>query len=1182
MVGRERLSARSTGQARAEGPATVANSGVINGNVTVSEAASPRVPRSGYLLQVAAIAPAELRGRELELTAMTRFCTEPGTDTESHAEAGTTPCPVAGTARGPYWRWLAPAWAGKSALMAHFVLHPPPGVDIVAFFVTARLARQNDRQAFCEVVQRQLYALLGEEEPLTTDCTREEQLLLALDRAAQSCARRQRRLVLLVDGLDEDRGVTAGADSHSIGALLPRRPPHGMRVLVAGRPHPPVPDDVPADHPLRDTGIDHALGPSPHAQAVRVDAERDLLRLLEEGGSGRDLVGLIAAAGGGLGAADLARLTGSRPRLVERELTAVSGRSFRVRAAHWPGAEGAYLLAHEEIQRSALNLLSEGELAEFRGRLHVWAEEYRDLGWPDGTPEYLLRGYVQLLRDRRDTARLTALARDPARHERLWRVSGSDLEALTEIAFAFDLLLLDDNGETGGPDVDTAVLLAFRRDALHDRMDHLPSSLIALWARLGHVERAVNLARAQGPVSRDVALAEVAGTLAETGVTEPAIELARSNPSDYLRDEALKRIVRELVSTGRHDRAVDLARTIGEADQRAKVLATVAAGFAGAGRHGHAVALARQVEELAATIGPLHARAEVLGAVGAALASAGLPQEADESVRQATGFARYWTGYGRAQILAAVASALATAGHRARAAEVAREAADFTRTLTDPIQRRWATPAVARALAEAALPEQSVGLALGIDDEDDREELLADLAGVLARKGHREQALEVAGGLVDPYERTRALASVSEASAAPDRRDRAAEAILEAAREAAELVTHPVLRIRALALVANALAAAGLHAEATEAAHLVTDLARGGFEPPVRVTVLAALAEALAAAGGLDQAAGLARRAAERTHHDTPLGRARDLAAVGKAFLAVGRERHATDAFRQATDAALHLVGPSERCEALCNVAEAWARAGRPGRAISLTRRARELADATDSPHDRAWSLASVASVLALAGRYDESVDLAHTLADAHVADQTLSTIAEALAGAGRFDRAEELADDVEELVEYERILGHTAGALAAAGRHDRALSLVDGLTKPIMRDIALPTIVGALAAAGQPLRAVDLAGTIRAEDHRGLALAAVAQALGPTAQARRHLVEALRLIRWDKVLAAISSVAPWNLEVVAALSVHTGAGYRPEDRVTPRHEGADPQPRPRAPLATAAAPDATTAPSST
>ena len=73
-----------------------------------------------------------------------------------------------------------------------------------------------------------------------------------LARAAESCTAAAGRVVLVADGLDEDRGVTTGPDARSIAGLLPGVPPQRMRGIVAARDNPPVPDDVPDWHPLRD------------------------------------------------------------------------------------------------------------------------------------------------------------------------------------------------------------------------------------------------------------------------------------------------------------------------------------------------------------------------------------------------------------------------------------------------------------------------------------------------------------------------------------------------------------------------------------------------------------------------------------------------------------------------------------------------------------------------------------------------------------------------------------------------------------------------------------------------------------------------------------------------------------------------------------------------------------------
>jgi hypothetical protein len=135
---------------------------------------------------------------------------------------------------GPaYAWWRAGAWAGKTALMSWFAPNPPPGVRVVPFFVTARLGAQNDVTAYIDVALEQLAEL------------RRRYTRVSDGRdPALACRERGERLVLLVDGLDEDRGVTTGPDAHSIASLLPSRPEAGMRVLVAGRLNPPLPGSL--------------------------------------------------------------------------------------------------------------------------------------------------------------------------------------------------------------------------------------------------------------------------------------------------------------------------------------------------------------------------------------------------------------------------------------------------------------------------------------------------------------------------------------------------------------------------------------------------------------------------------------------------------------------------------------------------------------------------------------------------------------------------------------------------------------------------------------------------------------------------------------------------------------------------------------------------------------------------
>jgi hypothetical protein len=348
-------------------------------------AESKMLVRSAYLEQVRRIAPPQLHDRDGELSELAAFCTAPG--------------------RGPYMWWRASAWAGKSALMSWFVLHQPPGVQVVSFFVTARYRGHDDRGAFTDALMEQLADLLGQPIPAyLTETTRELHLLRMLTQAAEERQRHDQRLVLVVDGLDEDRGVTTGPDAHSIAALLPSRPPAELRVIVAGRPDPPVPADVPDDHPLRDPAIVRMLNGSRWADVVRADIQRELKRLLHGNQAEQDLLGLVAAAGGGLSAGDLAELTGLPVYDIEENLHAVAGRTFTCRASVWQSgtAPPVYVLGHEELQAAATASLGHARLEQYRDRLHAWAADYSRQGWPAGTPEYLLRGYFRMLQDAAD------------------------------------------------------------------------------------------------------------------------------------------------------------------------------------------------------------------------------------------------------------------------------------------------------------------------------------------------------------------------------------------------------------------------------------------------------------------------------------------------------------------------------------------------------------------------------------------------------------------------------------------------------------------------------------------------------------------------------------------------------------------------------------------------------------
>ncbi|MER6393156.1 hypothetical protein ABT236_32420 [Streptomyces sp. NPDC001523] len=422
----------------------------------------------------------------------------------------------AGGRGSDYLWWQADAWAGKSALLSWFALrYVPAGVDVVMYFIAERLGT-NRREDFLRDVTEQLTSVMGRR-IATARPSSLDQLGKFYEAAAKASADRGRTLLLLVDGLDEDAG--AGLGGRSIAALLPRHLPPGMRVVVSGRANPPVPDDVPPDHPLRNPAIVRRLAVSPAAQVIRDMAMRDLYALLDDGDVGSQLVGLLTVARGALSGTDMADLAGVRPYDVDKQLRSIAGRGMAPedgdrlspgtgRAAGLP----TYVLAHEELRVAAEGSLGEAEIARCEERLHMWAERYRAKGWPADTPNYLLTGYIRLIRHGADPDRLAALVLDPHRQLRLVERSGIDV-ALTDVA-ELGLTMAPEGPETPRT-LAVRAGAAVSREFLLRRTRVLPRSLPRAFARLGDARRA-----------RTMALASLDATVKATALTDVARELA--------------------------------------------------------------------------------------------------------------------------------------------------------------------------------------------------------------------------------------------------------------------------------------------------------------------------------------------------------------------------------------------------------------------------------------------------------------------------------------------------------------------------------------------------------------------------------------------------------------------------------------------------------------------------------
>ncbi|WP_327718860.1 tetratricopeptide repeat protein [Streptomyces sp. NBC_00490] len=912
--------------------------------------------RSAYWEQVRRIAPPELMGRAAELADLAAFCT---------------------TDSGPaYAWWRADAWAGKTALMSWFALHPPAGVRIVPFFVTARLGAQNDATAYVDVVLEQLTELAGEGLPAhLTESTREAHLLHLYGAAAAACERRGERLVLLVDGLDEDRGVTTRSDAHSIAGLLPPAPRCGMRVLVAGRLNPPLPGDVAEGHPLREPGIVRGLASSPYAEAIRTEAERELKQLIEAGGLEYDLLALVTAAGGGLTAQDLAELTGAVPYRVADVLRTRAGRTFGVRG-------NVCLLGHEELQTQAQEMLGRAELARYQEQLHAWADGWQARGWPDGTPEYLLRGYFRLLTTLDDHRRMLPLALDPRRHERLAELTGADAAALAETRVAAEHLVW-----AGDPDLCGLLRLAMCRTELEARNLGISAQMCRSRAELGQGGRAEAMARAMPTgLDRADALAEVAEVLCAQGEHERALDLAQDalellagRTVDGRTGSCAVRIVGVLAALGLDEEAERLDRLVTRIPfepERDPLVGELVGAWANAGRYERAEALAR-------SLGPWHAP-EALVRLAEALARACESDRADALFDEAERLAR---SHGLVRTL----HMLLAAGEPERAGSLLRAALADTSTVGRP---------------------------------------RAHLVGLLARTGEFERAADWLVSIEDGWDRSSAAADLTEALAAAGRIAEA-ELLLEEIDEDQDDYDC------ALAVIVEALVAAGLFDRSW------TSAARLGI-PGVGADALARGAVSRAAAGYPVEAAAFLARVEAAVRARVPDGRtagvratvAKDLRAAGhtEAALAVLEDVESLIPGRPGADADFSDAFPHD--SAVAWAAEELACSGQLNRAEELA------ATAVVPFHVRgAWS--AIVRALIEKGEYARAVTLAHGQ-DQDLREFLYGEMAPDLAATGEVRRAVALVDRVEKPEVLSLALAAMAEALAVSGRDDRARAVLD------------------------------------------------------------------------------------------------------------------------------------------
>ncbi|MGW2869967.1 hypothetical protein [Kitasatospora sp. NPDC001225] len=430
-------------------------------------------------------AESERRGRKRERAAMDAFV-----------------CDRSPQAASYLW-WHAQLPVGKTALLTDYARQPPKDVDTLICVLSEEHGR-NTRTGFLADLRQQLQV-----PELRRKRSDEAEFTHLLTKAAGRSRKQKRQLLLVVDGLDEDlawptAGAPGGTGVASIAALLPAAPAANVRVIVSSRRSGPLPADVPEGHPLRGRECLRPLAAGDWSEVVEQAGFADLERLRTTN-LGRAVTDLLAITdgGGGLRAADLTELTGAS---VEDVTDLLHSRERRCIVSNEESA-GAHLLSHPEMPHAIRREWDQATRERCTRRLHAWAERWREAGWPEGSPTYLLTEYPQMLDTAGERGRFLL---DPLRQLRVEAASGPQV-MLDQLRLLKSELKAVEVSDPEQQEAGTAVRLAAALDLVQRRIGPVPPRAPVLLVRLGDVARACTVARSEPElVVRAARLAEVA------------------------------------------------------------------------------------------------------------------------------------------------------------------------------------------------------------------------------------------------------------------------------------------------------------------------------------------------------------------------------------------------------------------------------------------------------------------------------------------------------------------------------------------------------------------------------------------------------------------------------------------------------------------------------------------------
>jgi tetratricopeptide (TPR) repeat protein len=1083
--------------------------------------ASPPTARSIQVARarraVEALAPKVLIGRGDELAALGELA---GSETQ--------------------WRWIqGDAFAGKTALLAWFALHPPDHVDLATCFLR-RTTGDNTADYSLDVLTRQLALLAGRRGYLPPQflSERANDLIDLIDEAAATSHGRSNRLVILIDGLDEYDPVA----SMDLTSWLPDAStlPDTAILLAASRTGSDV--AVPLMHPLRRHV--QRIKASEAAAGIRDAAHAELKEARGAPvGFVFPLVCCLAVAGSGLTASQLCALVRRRGRdadvsEIEEILGGSLGRSLVRLPDSADGGTQVYAFAHDTLLNEARAMFA-ADLPTYEDLLDAWASEYAEGNWPIATPQYLLTAYTrELARRAGDPATPDSRCREAI--NQLFKVVAHRSRSLRLIELTGNPAVLDqeirgaqraivDTQARSGLDSDEVIfrlaVLALIRQPLTGPRAGYVRTVAAVWARIGRINASVDLAAGIDDLpERARALCTVAWALTQAGKPEQAAEAASravqaaSDIGDpIVRAKALNWAARALAEAGQSGQAAEAAGqalqaavSISDPSRRAEALKWAARALAEAGQSGQAAEAAGQALQAAAAIENEGPRAQALSWAALALSEAvrGLARagQFDQAVQAASDIGDPIV---RAEALTGAAWAMAKAGQPEQAAEAAGQALQAAAAIKDEERRAKTLSGAVRGLARAGQSAQAVQAASEIGDPIVQAEALTGAAWALVHAGQSEQAAEVAGravqaasGIGDPIVRANELTGAARALAEAGQSGQAAE-VAGQALHAAAAIEDKEPQARALTRAAWVLAEAGQSGQAAEVAGQALHAAAAIEDKEPRARALTRVAWALVHAGQSEQAAGVAGQVVQAAAAITdPLGQSKALSGAADVLTEAGQSEQAAEVTGKALQAAAAIEGAGLRAKVLSEMAWALVQAGQSEQAAEVAGQALQAVITIVDPSPRAEALIGAAWALVQAGQSEQAAEVAGQAVQAAAAItdplkrlKALSGAADVLTEAGQTEQAAAIARQVVKTVVAiadvkqvsVRVISHSqpakadvlsaaARVLAQVGQSAQALQAVVSISGVLLRMKALTGVAQVLAEAGQSEQVADVA----------------------------------------------------------------------------------------------------------